>query len=223
MPDARVAATAIASPSLPRRTVLLGLAAASGGASVPPLPTQAAIDPDSPLIALMHAFEHARSAYEAAQCHYNDCEGRYFDLKPEPPETLTIRGPLGHLHSSKYDVWRACQLRALLRDEELSELWDEARSALPLARRYEARLRRLKRATDVAAAEAAHNAALDRVADVTGAMLRVTARSLAGLAVKARIVKHWGKPDWWDGDGDTYEQLAAQIIDAVIAADAQSA
>jgi hypothetical protein len=90
---------------------------------------------------------------------------------------------------------------------------------LPLARRYEARIARLKRATDVAAAEAAHNAALDRVADVTHAMLELAAHSLSGLAVKARIVKHWGKPDWWDGDRtDTYECLAAQIIDAVIAA-----
>ena len=50
-------------------------------------------------------------------------------------------------------------------------------------------------------------------------MLDVTAHSLSGVAVKARIVKEWGKPDWWDGDGDTYEQLAAQIIDAIIAAD----
>jgi hypothetical protein len=111
-------------------------------------------------------------------------------------------------------------LQALLKDEDLTELWNDARAALPLARRYEARLRRLKRATDVAAAEAAHHAALDRVADVTKAMLSVTADSLSGLAIKARIVKHWGKPDWWDSDGDTYERLAAQIIDAVIAADA---
>jgi hypothetical protein len=50
-------------------------------------------------------------------------------------------------------------------------------------------------------------------------MLKVTARSLSGLAIKARIVKEW--PDWWDGDGDTYEHLAAQIIDAVLAADAR--
>ncbi len=97
------------------------------------------------------------------------------------------------------------------------------RRILPLARRYEARLRRLKRATDVAAAEATHNAALDRVADVTAAMLRVTARSLSGFAIKARSVKQWGKPDWWDGDGtDTYERLAAQAIDTVIAVDAAS-
>lgn len=166
----------------------------------------------------MRAFDEARTAYEAAQRYYNDCEGRYFDLKPDAPEALTIRGPLGHLLATKWDMWRARELRSLLRDEERSELWEHARAALPLARRYEARLRRLKRATDVAAAEAAHHAALDRVADVTHAMLGVTARSLFGLAIKARIVKAWGKPEWWAGDGDTYEQLAAQIMDAVIAA-----
>jgi hypothetical protein len=202
-------------PSLTRRSLLVGLAASSGVGAPAVLP--APNDPDAALTALMRAFEQARAAYEAAQRHYNDCEGRYFDLKPDPPEALTIRGPLGHLHTSQYDVWRACELRALLKDEELTELWNDARAALPLARRYEARLRRLKRATNVAAAEAAHHAALDRVADVTGAMLSITTRSLAGLAVKVRIVKHWGKPDWWDNDGDTYERLAAQIIDAAIA------
>jgi hypothetical protein len=205
-------------PSFTRRSLLVGLAATSTSVSVPF--AEATPDPDSALANLMRAFEQARTAYETAQRHYNACEGRYFDRKPKAPEALTIRGPLGHLHSSQYDVWRACQLRALLKDEELTELWNDARAMLPLARRYEARIRRLKRATDLAVAEAAQNAALDRVADVTAAMLRVTAHSLSGLAVKARIVKHWGKPYWWDDEGDTYESLAAQIIDAVIAADA---
>lgn len=218
MPDARVAASDAVLPSLTRRSLLAGLAATSAVPGAPAaLPTPP--DSDAALADLMRAFDEARTTYEIAQHHYNDCEGRYFDLKPDPPETLTIGGPLGHLHSSQYDIWRACQLRALLKDEELTELWDDARALLPLARRYEARLRRLKRATGVRVAEAAHNAALDRVADVTQAMLRVTARSLGGLAIKARIVKHWGKPEWWDDDGpDTYEHLAAQIIDAVIAA-----
>jgi hypothetical protein len=161
MPNARVAATAIALPSLTRRSLLAGLAASSGLSTTAALPSAATDpDPDAALNTLMLAFEQARAVYEAAQRHYNECEGRYFDRKPKAPEALTIRGPLGHLHSSKYDIWRACELRALLKDEELTELWDDARAALPLARRYEARLRRLKRATDVAAAEAAHNAAL---------------------------------------------------------------
>lgn len=219
MPNACVAANEIALPTLTRRSFLVGLAATSTNASAPAALPYATTDPDAALTDLMRAFEQALAAYETAQRHYNDCEGRYFDLKPKPPEALTIRGPLGHLLQDKFDVWRASALRRLLADDELSELWDDARTALPLARRYEARIRRLKRATDVTAAESAHNAALDRVADVTAAMLDITARSLSGLAVKARIVKHWGKPDWWDRDGtDTYERLAAQIVDAVIAA-----
>ena len=35
------------------------------------------------------------------------------------------------------------------------------------------------------------------------------------------MIKTWGRRDWWDredGDADTYEHLAAQIIDAVVAA-----
>jgi hypothetical protein len=219
MPDARVAASVVALPSLTRRTVLIGLAAASTGGSAPAALPHPLTSPDATLTVLLRAFEQARAAYEAAQSYYNDCEGRYFDLKPQPPEALTIRGPLGHLLTTKWDMWRARELRSLLHDEERSQLWDHARAIMPLARRYEARLRRLRRATDVAAAEAAHHAALDRVADTAAAMLDVTARSLSGVAIKARIVKQWGKPDWWDGDGDTYEQLAAQIIDAIIAAD----
>lgn len=225
MPGARVAASAIALPSLTRRSLLGGLAVAPASltpwSTLPAPATAIPADPDAALIDLMRTFEQARAAYEAAQRTYNDCEGRYFDLKPAPPEALTIRGSLGHLLTTKRDMWRACELRALLRDEERSELWEDACGMLPIARRYEARLRRIKRATDLAAAETAHHAALDRVADVTQAMLTVTARSLSGLAIKARIVKEWGKPDWWDNEGDTYEQLAAQIIDAVIAADAR--
>jgi hypothetical protein len=48
------------------------------------------------------------------------------------------------------------------------------------------------------------------------------AHSFAGLAVKTRVVKEWGRPDWWDDDADTYEQLAAQILDAVIKVQADS-
>jgi hypothetical protein len=203
-------------PSLTRRSLLVGLAASSGLSTTAALP--ATTNPDSPLADLMRAFEQARAAYEAARRHYNDCEGRYFDLKPKAPEALTIRGTLGHLLRDKFDVWRASALRRLLKDNELRELWNDARAALPLACAYERQIRAAKRATDVAAAEAAHNAALDRIADVNEAMLAITARSLSGLAIKARVIKHWGKPDWWDDDGpDTCERLAAQIIDAVIA------
>src|SRR5205085_3290932 len=111
----------------------------------------------------------------------------------------------------------AAELKRLLKDEGYAEIWEAARAALPVARAYEARLRRLKRATDVGAAETAHNAAIDRVGETSRLIVAAPAHSFAGLAVKARVVKEWGRPDWWDEDADAYEQLAAQILDAVIA------
>src|SRR5256885_1245724 len=81
--------------------------------------------------------------------------------------------------------------------------------------------RRAKRKTNLRAVEAAHNAAIDAIGDVGGLVLAAPARSLVGLAVKARVIKIWGRREWWDpveGDADTYERLAAQIIDAVAAA-----
>lgn len=52
-------------------------------------------------------------------------------------------------------------------------------------------------------------------------ILRVEARSCAGLAVQARTVKAWGKPEWWSEDeshADPCERFAAGVIDRVIAA-----
>lgn len=93
-------------------------------------------------------------------------------------------------------------------------------AAIPLAIAYETGMRRAKRASAVTAAEAAHNAAIDAIGDIGELVLAVHARSLEGLAVKARVIKTWGRPEWWDpveGRADTYERLAAQILDAVAA------
>jgi hypothetical protein len=62
-------------PSFTRRSLLVGLAATSTSVSVPF--AEATPDPDSALANLMRAFEQARTAYETAQRHYNDCEGCY--------------------------------------------------------------------------------------------------------------------------------------------------
>ena len=96
----------------------------------------------------------------------------------------------------------------------------DVRAALTIARTYETGVRHARRETQVVAAEAAHNASIDALGDVGVLILDAPARSLAGLAVKARVVKTWGKPDWWDpieGRADTYERLAAEILDAVVA------
>ena len=70
------------------------------------------------------------------------------------------------------------------------------------------------------AAERANNAAINGLGELGDLILVSPTRSLEGLAIKARVVKTWGRPDWWDLDEDctdTYERLAAEILDAVIA------
>jgi hypothetical protein len=89
-----------------------------------------------------------------------------------------------------------------------------------LATASAALVRRARRETQVVAAEAAHNAAIDALGEMGVLILDAPTRSLEGLAVKARVVKTWGKPDWWDpieGRADTYERLAAEILDTVMA------
>jgi len=151
--------------------------------------------------------------------HYNESEKLYFARRPRVPQALTESGPLGHLLPS-WLHWSAAELRQFLKNPEHRDLWDEARAALALAKAYEAGVRRTKRETGVAVAEAAHDAAIDQLGDVSQRILAAPGRSLARLALKAHVVKTWGKPEWWDpGDdrADTYERLAAQILDAVVA------
>jgi hypothetical protein len=71
-------------------------------------------------------------------------------------------------------------LRQILKNSGHRDVWDEARTALALAKAYEAGARRAKRATGVTAAEAAHDAAIDHLADVSQRILAAPWRSLAG-------------------------------------------
>jgi hypothetical protein len=179
----------------------------------------AGIAADVELVDLQQIFAQALDVYQAARAHYNQCEELYFARRPCVPETLTESGPLGHLLPS-WLHWSAAELRQILKNPEHRDLWHEVRAALALARNYEAGVRRAKRETGAAVAEAAHDAAIDHIADVSRSVLAVSGRSLERLALKAHVVKTWGKPEWWDtGDdrADTYERLAAQILDAVIA------
>jgi hypothetical protein len=202
---------------LSRRSLLVGTAASAGtsalGAGSPD-----GIAPDGELLDLTQAFARALDAYQVARDHYNHCENGYFARRPDLPQALTESGPLGHLLPS-WLHWSAAELRQILKNPEHSDVWDEARAALALAKAYEAGVRRTKRETGVAAAEAAHDTAIDRLGDVSQRILAAPGRSLARLALKAHVVKTWGKPEWWDSGedrADTYERLAAQILDAVI-------
>jgi hypothetical protein len=222
MPSARVPASVGVLPKLTRRGVLVGAVASAVPANGLATTAVAAPAPDAALTALEHTFRQSLAAYESARRYFNACETRYFGLLPPRPAMLTIAGPLGHFLDDKWEWWGAAELTQLLKDEVYAETWEAARAALPVARAYEARLRRLRRATDVAAAEAAHNAGIDEVAATSRRILAAPAHSFAGFAVKARVVKEWGRPDWWEADADTYEQLAAQILDAVIMMQAHS-
>jgi hypothetical protein len=208
---------------LSRRTFLAGTAAAALATNSASAGAPRAAELDAELIGLERTFQQALDSYEAARQHFNRCEEQYFDLCPCLPEALTSDGPLGHLLS--WSHWSAADLRRMLKDPEHRDVWDDAGKALAIARAYEAQVRRAKRTTNLVAVEAAHNAAIDAIGDVGGLILAAPARSLEGLAVKARVIKTWGRREWWDpveGDADTYERLAAQIIDAVmVAADTQ--
>jgi hypothetical protein len=204
---------------LSRRSLLVGTAASAGTSALGAgSPDVVGLDPDGELLDLRQTFARALAAYQTAREHYNQSEKLYFARRPRVPEALTESGPLGHLLPS-WLHWSAAELRQFLKNPEHRDLWHEARAALALARNYEAGARRAERKTGVAAAEAAHDAAIDHLADVSQRILAAPGQSLARLALKAHVVKTWGKPEWWDAGedrADTYERFAAQILDAVI-------
>jgi hypothetical protein len=115
---------------------------------------------------LERRFLEALDAYEAARQHYNRCEDRYFDLRPCVPEALTGDGPLGHLLFDESSHWRAADLRRMLKNPEHQDVWEAVRAALTIARAYEREVRHARRETQVVAAEAAHNAAIDALGEV---------------------------------------------------------
>ena len=205
---------------LSRRSLLVGTAASAGTRALGAGPPEVSgTDPEGELLDLRQTFAQALAAYQTAREHYNQSEKLYFARRPRVPEALTESGPLGHLLPS-WLHWSAAELRQFLKNPEYRDLWDEARAALALAKAYEAGAKRAKRETGAAAAEAAHDAAIDHIAAISQTILAAPGRSLAGLALKAHVVKTWGKSEWWDTSedrADTYERLAAQILDAVIA------
>ena len=155
---------------LSRRSLLAGTAAAvtaSAGTGVLRADLRGAIRiaSDAELLDLTQAFAQALAAYQTARARYNQSEKLYFARRPRVPQALTESGPLGHLLPS-WLHWSAAELRQILKNPEHRDLWHEARAALALARNYEAGVRRAKRETGVAAAEAAHDAAIDHLADV---------------------------------------------------------
>jgi hypothetical protein len=204
---------------LSRRNLLVGTAATALAGTSAPTNMPDGPESDSELMALERRFQDALDAYEVTRRHFNGCEERYFDLCPCVPETLTRHGRLGHLLVDRSMHWSTGDLRRILKNPEHRDVWDDAQAALAVARAYAAGVRKARRASGVVPAEAAQDAALAAIADMAGLILAAPARSLAGLAVKARIVKTWGQPEWWDpvkDRADQYERLAAQVLDAMM-------
>jgi hypothetical protein len=203
---------------LTRRGLLAGttsLAATALGSAAPlaALPTHG----DAELTALGLRFEQALGVHAAAQAHFNAYERRYLDEGPDPPQILTSAGPLGDLIED-WDHWSAYELRDLLRDPDSSDSWHDAGEALRAAIAYEARERRLRRKLGLRPAERAHEAASDAMDELGALILAAPAHSLGAFALKGRAVKAWGKPEWWSAEAshaDTYERIAAEIIDGV--------
>jgi hypothetical protein len=88
--------------------------------------------------------------------------------------------------------------------------------ALSSGVRIKAKRARIRRQCDVPAAEAAADASVEALWQVMQAMAAVPTRSPTGLAIKARAVKVWAYPEWWDKNAEVPEGLAAQVLDAVM-------
>ena len=205
---------------LTRRSLFAGTASLAATALAPAahaLPTQA--EPE--LTALGRRFEQALAAHEAAQRHLNGCENRFLAECPDPPEALTPAGPLGNWLKHDWMYWTACELRAFLRNPERKCDWSAAQDALRIALAYEARERRFARRIGLRVAKRAYEKASDALENVSEQILAVPAQSHIGFGVKGRVVKFWGKLEWWStdaGHADACERFAAQIIDGAIAA-----
>src|SRR3954447_1131309 len=197
---------------LTRRTLFAGSASLAATTLAPAAPLAQPTQVDREHTALGAKFEQALGLHEAAQRHFNACETRFLAECPDPPAALTSAGPLGDWLKHDWMYWTARDLRAFLRDDEHEADWPVAQSALRVALAYEARERRFARRIGLRASERAYHAAIEAAEDLSHDILSADARSPAGLAVQARAVKAWGKPEWWsreESHADSCERFAA--------------
>jgi hypothetical protein len=218
MPKSSIPANGNFASSFTRRQLLVGGASAAATAAVPAT-AAAPPEPDPALATLAWQFADALATYTAAERHRNACERRYLEEGPDPPMALTRTGPLGKLIKREWEWWSETDLRWLIADRARRKHWAAARRLLPVAQAHKRKAQRFARACGLPAAEAAQAAASDALADLAELILAVPARSPEALALKARAVKAWGKPDWWSANpnhADPYERLAAQVLDGVM-------
>jgi hypothetical protein len=226
MPKTSASANALRLPSIGRRNLLVGFVSIAA-ASTPPLPQTSDANQircmgdlgrESELIGLERAFEKAVLAREAAYHRYNKCEERFIANRPSPPKALAAMGrTLGwHLPDGRLN-WTAADMKTLLKVASEPTAKKTARAMLRIAEAYERGIQRLAITTGLSAAEAEYDAAIQDLYDLCRRIIEVPASTIFGLAAKARVIKIWGLLDWWSDDVDASEQLAAQVLDAIIA------
>lgn len=217
MPNTSVPADGGRSSALSRRSLLAGVASAAVGPAA--VQSAKANKSGADVANLAARFADALAAYHAAERHRSDRETWYLAECPNPPRALTSRGPLGKLLKDKLSWWEAAELRELMRDRAERKHWRAARTALPLAMAYEAEVIEFERGCGFIAAEVAHDVALDKLSDLVDAILATPTHSLNSLALKARVIKSWSRPEMWSDDpnhADATDRALAEILDVVI-------
>lgn len=224
MPNTRVPANAGSLPAVTRRQLLTGTSASAASAAASRDLLSKAVPPtlevDHELIGLGRMLEDALDTCEAAWRRFNSSETRFFALRPRVPKALIkSRSLLGRLLPARSSRWTAAELQKLLNRSTDPIVRNEVRTALPVAQAYEAEVRRLEIDTGLTEAEAAHGAATEAVHEICRLIADTPARSVVGLAIKAKVVKEWGEPQWWSASDEIglAERLTAEILDAVIA------
>jgi hypothetical protein len=219
MPKTSHSANALRLPAICRRNLLVGFVSVVGS-SAPPLPRTSnanqirctgKLPRESVLIGLEQAFKKAVLAREAAYQRYNECEEKFFANRPSPPKALaTMRRTRGrNLRDKQLNLTAAAAPDPTARKT--------GRAMLKTAEDYERGIERLAITTGLTAAKAEYDATIRALYDLSRRIIDVPTSTIFGLAAKARVIKIWGLLDWWNEDMDSPEQLAAQVLDAIIA------
>jgi hypothetical protein len=226
MPKTFVSANALRLPTICRRNLLVGFVSVVAS-SAPRLPHPSNANQirctgelrrESELIGLERAFEKAVLAREAAYHRYNKCEERFLANRPSKPKALAAIGrTLGRYLPDERLNWTAADMKTMLKVASDPTAKKTVRAMLKIVEAYERGIQRLEITTGLASAKAEYDATIQALYDLGQHIIDIPTSTMFGLGAKARVIKIWGLLDWWSDDVDAPEQLAAQVLDAIIA------
>jgi hypothetical protein len=222
MPKTSVSANALRLPAICRRNLLVGFVTVIGSLASTQTSNANQIrctgepPPEFELIGLERAFKKAVLAREAAYHRYNKCEERFLANRPSPPKALAAIGRTLGRHLPDERLNTAAELKTMLKVAPDPTAKKTARAMLKIAKAYERGIQRLAITTGLTAAKAEYDATIQALYDLSRRIIDVPTSTIFGLAAKARVIKIWGLLDWWSDDVDLPEQLAAQVLDAII-------